>query len=118
MIQVQAEDRVYRIGQKDSVNVQYLCAKGTSDDEMWSLVKQKLSVLGGAGLTKENFSQADATDNYQETNMKPNLFQDLLDAEKEVATLNLNDQMSEEDDLLNGIDLSKFDLPPPKKPKI
>ena len=35
---VQAEDRVHRIGQEDSVNVHYLVAKGTADDYMWSVV--------------------------------------------------------------------------------
>ncbi|EPZ31538.1 P-loop containing nucleoside triphosphate hydrolase domain-containing protein [Rozella allomycis CSF55] len=32
---VQAEDRARRIGQKDSVNVHYLLAKGTLDDIFW-----------------------------------------------------------------------------------
>ena len=32
---VQAEDRVYRIGQRDSVNIDYLVAKGTVDDYLW-----------------------------------------------------------------------------------
>jgi len=90
---------------------------------MWSLVKQKLNVLGGAGLTKENFSQADATDNFiQEKSKKANMFQDLLDAEKEVSAMSLNEQIkeqnSDEDDLLKEIDFSKFDVPPPKKVKI
>ena len=99
-----------------------MCAKGTADDEMWLLVKQKLNVLGGAGLTKENFSQADATDNFQEKSKKPSIFQELLDAEKEISTMNINEkgheQNLDEDDLLNGIDLSKFDVPPNKKVKI
>lgn len=34
---VQAEDRVYRIGQKDSVVVRYLIAEGTADDYIWSV---------------------------------------------------------------------------------
>ncbi len=32
---VQAEDRAYRIGQQDSVNIQYLLAEGTADDQIW-----------------------------------------------------------------------------------
>jgi SWI/SNF-related matrix-associated actin-dependent regulator of chromatin subfamily A-like protein 1 len=55
-ILVQAEDRVYRIGQKNSVLIQYLCAKGTADDELWPLVNEKLDVLSKAGLTKESMS--------------------------------------------------------------
>lgn len=51
-ILVQAEDRVYRIGQKDSVMIQYLYAKGTADDKIWPLVNEKLNVLSKAGLTK------------------------------------------------------------------
>lgn len=58
-ILVQAEDRAHRIGQEDSVTVQYLVAKGTADDEMWSLVKNKLDVLSKAGLSKDNFRDAD-----------------------------------------------------------
>lgn len=51
-ILVQAEDRVYRIGQRDSVMIQYLYAKGTADDRLWPLVNEKLNVLSKAGLTK------------------------------------------------------------------
>jgi SWI/SNF-related matrix-associated actin-dependent regulator 1 of chromatin subfamily A len=119
-ILVQAEDRVYRIGQQNSVNVHYLCAKGTSDDEMWSLVKQKLNVLGGAGLTKENFSQANAIDNFQNNKIeKPNLFQELLDEDEpwKLASLNVNQIIDDDDDddLLCNMDLSKFDAQPPMK---
>ena len=32
---MQAEDRVYRIGQKNSVNIHYLVAKKTADDYLW-----------------------------------------------------------------------------------
>ncbi|XP_006814094.2 SWI/SNF-related matrix-associated actin-dependent regulator of chromatin subfamily A-like protein 1 [Saccoglossus kowalevskii] len=56
---VQAEDRVYRIGQKNSVNIQYLVARETADDFIWPLVQEKLDVLSKAGLTKDDFSQAD-----------------------------------------------------------
>ena len=139
---VQAEDRVYRIGQKNSVSIQYLCAKGTADDEIWALVNQKLNVLGGAGLTREKFSEANAIDN---NNTKANAFKDLFDEEcalelevnknveqekkadvkspekqQQTTILSYMDQhkKSQIDDLLNGIDLANFDSPPPKKVKL
>ena len=34
----QAEDRAHRRGQKKSVNVYFLCAKGTADEEIWSFI--------------------------------------------------------------------------------
>ena len=54
---------MYRIGQRNAVLIKYLCAKGTSDDHMWPLVKTKLNILSKAGLTKENLSDASTVDN-------------------------------------------------------
>ena len=34
-ILIQAEDRAYRIGQHNSVNVHYLVAQDTADDFIW-----------------------------------------------------------------------------------
>lgn len=45
---VQAEDRVHRIGQNESVNIHYLLARGTLDDIMWPLISRKLAVIGQA----------------------------------------------------------------------
>lgn len=42
---VQAEDRAHRIGQKSSVNVHYLVARGTLDDIMWPLVAHKVEIV-------------------------------------------------------------------------
>lgn len=58
-ILTQAEDRAHRIGQEDSVIIQYLVAKGTADDEIWPLVQRKLDILNKAGLSKDNFKSAD-----------------------------------------------------------
>ena len=67
----QAEDRVHRIGQTDSVVCQYLVARlvvkiiliscfmiafsrGTADDSLWPMIQKKLVVLNKAGLSKDN----------------------------------------------------------------
>lgn len=81
---VQAEDRVYRIGQKNAVNIQYLCANGTADDTLWPMIKDKLDVLGKVGLTKESMS--DTKQSIMESSKKDidelQAFNDLI-AEKE-----------------------------------
>ncbi|XP_063606912.1 SWI/SNF-related matrix-associated actin-dependent regulator of chromatin subfamily A-like protein 1, partial [Penaeus indicus] len=72
-ILVQAEDRAHRIGQEDCVMVQYLVAQGTADDYIWPLVQSKLEVLGKAGLSKDNFSNAGSAhqkDSEQESILK------------------------------------------------
>lgn len=58
-ILTQAEDRVHRIGQEDSVVIQYLVAQGTADDFIWPLVQKKLNTLNKVGLSKDDFSDAD-----------------------------------------------------------
>ena len=57
----QAEDRAHRIGQQDSVVVQYLVARNTADDYLWPLVQSKLDILSKAGLSKDNFHEASTT---------------------------------------------------------
>ncbi|KAH9286123.1 SWI/SNF-related matrix-associated actin-dependent regulator of chromatin subfamily A-like protein 1 [Echinococcus granulosus] len=56
---VQAEDRAHRIGQQDPVNIHYLLASGTVDDQLWALVKNKLEVLSQVGLNQESFDDVD-----------------------------------------------------------
>lgn len=56
---IQAEDRAHRIGQRDSVLVQYLVARGTADDYIWPLIQSKLNVLNKAGLSKDGFLNVD-----------------------------------------------------------
>ncbi|CAD6198956.1 unnamed protein product [Caenorhabditis auriculariae] len=56
---VQAEDRAHRVGQKDSVYVQYLIAKNTSDDVMWPMVQKKLDVLSKVNLSSDTFRDAE-----------------------------------------------------------
>lgn len=55
---IQAEDRAHRIGQRDSVLVQYLVARGTADDYIWPLIQTKLNVLNKAGLSCDGFMNA------------------------------------------------------------
>lgn len=119
-ILVQAEDRVYRIGQKNSVIIQYLCAKGTADDQIWPLVNEKLSVLSRAGLTRENLSESSTVNGH-----KANLFKDLIEEDskknEKIEMSNLCDKQNvivlEEDDDLNSIDFAQFEKPPVKKSK-
>jgi len=59
-ILTQAEDRAHRIGQTDSVVVQYLVARETADDVMWPMIQKKLDVLNKAGLSKDNFEESEA----------------------------------------------------------
>ncbi|MPC08382.1 SWI/SNF-related matrix-associated actin-dependent regulator of chromatin subfamily A-like protein 1 [Portunus trituberculatus] len=56
-ILVQAEDRAHRIGQQDSVTVQYLLAKNTVDDHIWPLLQTKLEVLGKVGLSDDKLNK-------------------------------------------------------------
>ncbi|XP_071639778.1 SWI/SNF-related matrix-associated actin-dependent regulator of chromatin subfamily A-like protein 1 [Temnothorax longispinosus] len=51
----QAEDRVHRIGQNDTVIIQYLVARNTADDYIWPLINKKMNVLNSVGL-KQDFS--------------------------------------------------------------
>jgi Helicase conserved C-terminal domain len=68
---IQAEDRAHRIGQKDSVLVQYLLAKGTTDDTLWPLILKKLNVLESVGLTKNEFYGIEKSgQNRKETDQK------------------------------------------------
>ncbi|KIH58178.1 helicase protein [Ancylostoma duodenale] len=56
---LQAEDRAHRVGQKDSVFVQYLIARNTADDFIWPLVQKKLDVLGQVSLSNDTFRDAE-----------------------------------------------------------
>uniref|UniRef100_F1KXE2 SMARCAL1-like protein n=1 Tax=Ascaris suum TaxID=6253 RepID=F1KXE2_ASCSU len=56
----QAEDRAHRVGQTDSVFVQYLLANRTADDVMWPLIQRKLDVLGSCHLSSDSYKEADS----------------------------------------------------------
>lgn len=75
---------MYRIGQKNAVNIQYLCAQGTADDEIWPLVKDKLDVLSKAGLTKEsmNNTKQSVMQSSEDDIQKLNALNELIKTEK------------------------------------
>jgi len=103
-ILTQAEDRAHRIGQRDFVLVQYLVARGTSDDHLWPLVQAKLDVLNKAGLSKDNFCEVD-------TKIQQCCDQPTID-----------DYFQKDDDWLDDVDwneICQFDSPeqPSKKAK-
>jgi len=106
-ILTQAEDRAHRIGQTDSVTVQYLVAKGTADDQLWPMIQKKLDVLNQAGLTKDNFQDSESKvlmDKAQKT------IEDFFTTENDKAS---DDMFDEEWEL----DLANLDESPLKKQK-
>ncbi|KAK7070522.1 SWI/SNF-related matrix-associated actin-dependent regulator of chromatin subfamily A-like protein 1 [Halocaridina rubra] len=78
-ILIQAEDRAHRIGQQDSVSVQYLLGQGTVDDHIWPLVQSKLEVLSTAGLTNESKLEGDSA--YQKDREQETIDKYLIDLE-------------------------------------
>ncbi|XP_007908299.1 SWI/SNF-related matrix-associated actin-dependent regulator of chromatin subfamily A-like protein 1 [Callorhinchus milii] len=61
-ILLQAEDRVHRIGQTNSVNIHYLVARGTADDYLWPIIQEKVKILGQVGISEGNFSETESKD--------------------------------------------------------
>ena len=64
--------------------MRYLVAQGTADDHIWPLVQSKLDVLNRAGLSKDDFTDADEdrqrTGDSSQTRIT-DLFRQLLDDE-------------------------------------
>ncbi|XP_044293939.1 DNA annealing helicase and endonuclease ZRANB3 isoform X2 [Varanus komodoensis] len=58
----QAEDRVHRIGQCNSVNIHYLIANGTLDPLMWAILNRKARVTGTTLNGKKEKLQAQEGD--------------------------------------------------------
>lgn len=75
---IQAEDRVHRIGQTNSVSIHYLVAKGTADDYLWPLIQEKIKVLGEAGLSETNFSEMTEATDYVHKDPKQKTIYDLF----------------------------------------
>ncbi|GBF96313.1 hypothetical protein Rsub_09108 [Raphidocelis subcapitata] len=55
---LQAEDRAHRVGQEFPVNVYYLVAPGTADDEAWASVNSKQAVVSSAMGDNEAHARA------------------------------------------------------------
>lgn len=75
---IQAEDRVHRIGQLNSVGIHYLVARGTADDYLWPMIQEKIKVLGQAGLSEASFSEVTETTDYFCKDPKQQQIYDLL----------------------------------------
>ncbi|KAI0988225.1 hypothetical protein GJ496_005258 [Pomphorhynchus laevis] len=64
---LQAEDRAYRLGREDSLEIKYLLAKNTSDDLVWPLVQRKLKVLSEVGLSKRDALSTEKIDKHSDS---------------------------------------------------
>lgn len=124
---IQAEDRVYRIGQKNSVTVRYLIASGTADDYMWPLLQNKLRVLERAGLSKDDFAQSDYEvhqDSKQKTIMQcfEELASTLEPSIPQTAVDDANHWLLEDDmfkdDILEGFGADESCEPETKRPRL
>ncbi|KAI5171257.1 SWI/SNF-related matrix-associated actin-dependent regulator of chromatin subfamily A-like protein 1 [Pancytospora epiphaga] len=65
---LQAEDRIHRIGQKDSVDIHYLVMSTTVDEYVWPQLLKKLTVLENLGIGKNELKDvrgASSTDQQQ-----------------------------------------------------
>ena len=71
----QAEDRVYRIGQKDNkVNVYYILGKNTVDQYVWNIIEKKRKVIDEimSGKSKSNIQLVDFEEIFQQLKGKKN----------------------------------------------
>lgn len=87
----QAEDRAHRIGQTDSVVVQYLVARGTVDDTLWPMIQNKLVVLNKAGLSKDNFEDSETKELEMENQMT---IDDFFKSDEKEATAEVTDNVT------------------------
>ncbi|KAF7634139.1 hypothetical protein Mgra_00006437 [Meloidogyne graminicola] len=96
-LMIQAEDRAHRVGQRDSVQVQYLIAKNTADTLIWDLVGSKLQVLGIANLANETYADADKSSKLCTNSQKITDFFEMLNKLDE----DKKDNREEENDVLS-----------------
>ncbi|XP_060522006.1 SWI/SNF-related matrix-associated actin-dependent regulator of chromatin subfamily A-like protein 1 [Cylas formicarius] len=97
----QAEARAHRIGQENTVLVQYLLADGTADDSIWPLLKEKEESLSEFGLCKKSLDNASVRK------------QDTCKAD--VITDGLNISVIEPITVANTLNISSYFTSPKKK---
>uniref|UniRef100_A0A8R1EVK9 Helicase C-terminal domain-containing protein n=1 Tax=Caenorhabditis japonica TaxID=281687 RepID=A0A8R1EVK9_CAEJA len=114
---LQAEDRAHRVGQKDSVFVQYLIAKKTADDVMWNMVQQKLDVLGQVNLSSDTFRTADKMHLRFTDASQPSVAK-FMQKTPDAATFSEWEDPVDDDDDLEVICDSNTDSPAPKRSRI
>ena len=107
----QAEDRAHRIGQTDSVSIQYLVARDTADDVIWPMIQSKLSVLNKTGLSKDNFEESQSK---VMEDTRPNKIKDCFNAQKLQEDSDMEALLA---DLMED-DFNDDDDSPPKKIKL
>ncbi|CAB3402478.1 unnamed protein product [Caenorhabditis bovis] len=114
---VQAEDRAHRVGQKDSVFVQYLIAKNTSDDVMWNMVQRKLDVLGQVSLSSDTFRTAEKTHLRFTDSAQPSIVKYLNDSHEEQNNGKWEDPCLD-DDSDEVVECEENGAPTAKRPRI
>lgn len=112
----QAEDRVHRIGQDNSVIIQYLVAKQTADDYLWPLIQKKMNVLNEVGLD-QNFSLKDVDVTMQAFSSEQNTLDSFIDNSQKIvhsdenATKNTSQsQFSTTEEFKELLDLNEEDF--------
>ena len=93
---LQAEDRVHRIGQQNSVNVHYLIARDTLDDRLWGLIKEKMVTLERVGLNRTDELQVDTEEDKDPVPIDRR--QTTLDSFKPTKKSNYSDDDDDDDD--------------------
>lgn len=103
----QAEDRVHRIGQDSNVVIQYLVAKQTADDHLWSLIQRKINILCQAGFNQNILmDEAEVTNQVLQENdqLKIDFFMEKT-PEKNLKSddkMDISDEINEDKSLKNN----------------
>lgn len=115
----QAEDRVHRIGQTDSVVIRYLLAKGTADDYLWPAIQKKIDVLNEVGLDQNfDLNKADVSnqsliyqkklDDYMDVSLPSTSLNTSDNANLHESSENLKNLLNDDDDVFDSIDLDNI----------